>query len=420
MDAIRQAGGSLAPARVLMVGDPNGSAPGASWHSLAARLGAIPVADMEQLAVELARDPEELRRASDAEQRAMRPGAPEAAAWRDALRAARPGRFARFARKRRPVEGRAGERELDALIRRELTPGCHSIAVISPKGGVGKTLISFLLGATLARVRGDRVLAIDTNPDFGTLADLVPERVPATISDLLRDIQYVRTDEDAAAYTTATRSGLQILAAPQDPTEMGRLGKDGYRTVSDLIARYYDLVIYDCGTGFLDEITQFALNRADQVVLVTVPQLVTTKIVMGAADHLATLHFNPQHCTLALNQLRGRESLDRRRLHTALSGHVGGIVDIPYDLRLQRDLDLGEYDDPRVAPATRQAMKRLAAEIIGRMPPAAAHGRDGEDAHERQGDDDVSAELDAGEGSSSAIPIEGREHAASARGTHGR
>src|SRR5215218_8061835 len=45
------------------------------------------------------------------------------------------------------------------------------IAVTSLKGGVGKTTVTALLGLMLAEHRGDRVVAVDANPDAGTLAD---------------------------------------------------------------------------------------------------------------------------------------------------------------------------------------------------------------------------------------------------------
>jgi len=44
-----------------------------------------------------------------------------------------------------------------------------TIAVVSPKGGLGKTSTTALLGSLLARVRHERMVAVDTNPDYGSL-----------------------------------------------------------------------------------------------------------------------------------------------------------------------------------------------------------------------------------------------------------
>ena len=46
------------------------------------------------------------------------------------------------------------------LLRRWVT-----VVVVSPKGGVGKTLVTAILGSLLAFLRRDRVIAVYANPD---------------------------------------------------------------------------------------------------------------------------------------------------------------------------------------------------------------------------------------------------------------
>lgn len=401
--AARAAGGSLEGARLYVIGDPPSGMSLAVWRAEIDGAGAVAVRDVDELrarlegrvpttaeppggtegVVEPARDgaaaadaqgtpggedtPPPFSAVSDAERRAMRPGAPEAAAWREAMRSARTGRLQRLLRRKRLTDTVVPEQRLDAMVRSPIREGSHSIAVLSPKGGVGKTTLSFLLGSVLARVRRERVLVVDTNPDFGTLADLVPAIVPATISDLLRDLDTISSYEELSSYTTTTETGMQILAAPQDPREMSRLGRDGYRAVSDVLHRHYDMVLYDCGTGFLDEVTQFALRRVDQVVLVSTASLVTTKIVVAAIDHLGATGFDPSRVTLAVNMVHSGDLLDRRRLRTAMFGRVGGIVEVPYDAKVQRAMDLGEFVYGKLSGPTRSAVKRLAAEVVGRV-----------------------------------------------------
>ena len=102
--------------------------------------------------------------------------------WRAAVHRASGGRL-------NPGESTAerDERELLERIRRPVI-GDYRVAVLSVKGGVGKTSTTIGLGATFASLRGDRVIAIDANPDFGTLAHRVPEPNPATVRDLLRPV----------------------------------------------------------------------------------------------------------------------------------------------------------------------------------------------------------------------------------------
>src|SRR5687767_15151813 len=51
--------------------------------------------------------------------------------------------------------------------------------MISPKGGVGKTTSTFLAGNLLASHLKLRAIAVDANPDFGTLGRLPGERADA-------------------------------------------------------------------------------------------------------------------------------------------------------------------------------------------------------------------------------------------------
>ena len=78
-------------------------------------------------------------------------------------------------------------RELIARVRTPVTGGHHRVAVMSLKGGVGKTTTTVGLGAMLASLRGDRVIAVDANPDRGTLSDKVRLETAATVRDLLNE-----------------------------------------------------------------------------------------------------------------------------------------------------------------------------------------------------------------------------------------
>jgi MinD-like ATPase involved in chromosome partitioning or flagellar assembly len=362
-EAVRAADGALQGTRLVVVGTPPAAVPPTVWQGRLERFDGFYAHDVGELNQLLSA----AGRASSANGRGPRPGAPEVAVWRDWLSAAPSSRrLPRSFRRGEVAKGR--ERDLDVRIRRVLGGGCRSIAVISPKGGVGKTLLSFLLGSVLADVRRQRIVVVDTNPDFGTLADLVGERVPATVSDLLADLPRVTDAQTLDGYLTSTETGMCILAAPQDPTEMSRLGAGGYLAVNEVLRRHSDLVVYDCGTGFLDEITQFALRHADQVALVSAPQLVTTKIMLGAIDHLEATSFDLARATLVLNMARRGDHLDRKRLREAIGGRLGGLVEVPYDERVQREIDLGRFRYSRLAARTRCAVKRMAATLVDHLP----------------------------------------------------
>jgi Mrp family chromosome partitioning ATPase len=75
----------------------------------------------------------------------------------------------------------------------------NTVAVISPKGGVGKTTISFVLGNLLAEQLRMRVVALDANPDFGTLSALAPDehRSTRSLADLLADSTQIESPAES-------------------------------------------------------------------------------------------------------------------------------------------------------------------------------------------------------------------------------
>jgi cellulose biosynthesis protein BcsQ len=95
----------------------------------------------------------------------------------------------------------------------------NTVAVISPKGGVGKTTISFVLGNLLAEQLRLRVVALDANPDFGTLAALAPDehRSARALADLLADSTQIESPGELHPYVARLPTGFTCSARPRMP-----------------------------------------------------------------------------------------------------------------------------------------------------------------------------------------------------------
>ena len=72
------------------------------------------------------------------------------------------------------------EMDLNTRIRRNARDS-YQIGVFGLKGGVGKTAVTVALGSALSKVRGDRILAVDADPDGGNLADRAGRQSAATV-----------------------------------------------------------------------------------------------------------------------------------------------------------------------------------------------------------------------------------------------
>lgn len=242
-------------------------------------------------------------------------------------------------------------------------PGCHRIAVISLKGGVGKTTMSVCLGATLASVRADRVVVVDANPDRGTLSGKVPQQTEATIRDLLEGIAGLRSYADVRRYTSQSADRLEVLASAADPAISDAFGEDDYRRVSGVLEQYYSLVLTDCGTGLLHSAMTGVLDLADQLVVVS------TASVDGARSASATLDWLQAHGhgdlvrsgVAVVNAVRpGSGAVDIDRLEAHFASRCRAVVRVPHDAHLETgaEVELGQLRE-----RTRDAILRLAAEV---------------------------------------------------------
>ncbi|MDR7253269.1 putative peptide zinc metalloprotease protein [Nocardioides sp. BE266] len=163
------------------------------------------------------------------------------------------------------------EQRRQELERRLRTPieGSRRVVVLSRKGGVGKTTISLALGSTFAMLRGDRVIAVDANPDAGNLAHRVAPPHDMNITHVLRDLDDITSYAALRGYTSqAIESRLEVLASDDDPRIQMALDRDDYHRLVGLLDHFYNLILLDTGTGILDSANQGLLSEADQIVLV--------------------------------------------------------------------------------------------------------------------------------------------------------
>jgi len=258
-------------------------------------------------------------------------------------------------------------RELIARINAPLL-GCHKIALLSLKGGVGKTTMTATLGATFASLRGDRVVAVDANPDRGTLSQKIPLETSATVRHLLRDAQRVRRYTDVRAYTSQGPSRLEVLASEQDPAVSVAFSEDDYRRTVNLLEHFYNMVLTDCGTGLMHSAMYGVLGVADQIVVVSSGSIDGARSASATMDWLdahghGDLVRNAVAVINCVSRSAGGVDLDRVAAHFA--GRCRAVVRVPFDPHLQEG---AEVDLDRLDPRTRLGLLELAAEVADAFP----------------------------------------------------
>ncbi len=253
-------------------------------------------------------------------------------------------------------------RDLVSRVRTPVAGGHHRVAVLSLKGGVGKTTVTVGLGATLASLRGDRVIAVDANPDRGTLSDKVRLETPATIRDLLNERAMMGRYADVRAFTSQSSSRLEILASDRDPGVSVAFSADDYRAVVGVLEHYYSICITDCGTGLLHSAMAGILELADQVVLVSSPS------VDGARSASATLDWLDAHdygdlvrggvVVLSAVRRKSKSTVDLDRLEQHFAARCRAVVRVPYDPHLEEG---AEFELDYLNAETAEAYLTLAA-----------------------------------------------------------
>ena len=266
----------------------------------------------------------------------------------------------------RAPQSAADQRRKD-LVQRARTPvagGHHRVAVLSLKGGVGKTTTTVGLGATLASLRGDRVIAVDANPDRGTLSDKLRLETAATVRDLLNEEDQIRRYADVRAYTTQSPSGLEVLASDRDPTVSVAFSDQDYVDVARVLEHYYSVSITDCGTGLLHSAMAGVLRPADQIVLVSSPSVDGARSASATLDWLAAHNYGGlvRGAVVVLSAIRPRSksAMDLGRLEQHFAARCRAVVRIPYDAHLEEG---AEVDLTRLSRATADAYLVLAAEV---------------------------------------------------------
>ncbi|WP_373693383.1 MinD/ParA family ATP-binding protein [[Mycobacterium] burgundiense] len=246
--------------------------------------------------------------------------------------------------------------------------GCYQIAVLSLKGGVGKTTITATLGATLASIRGDRVVAVDANPDRGTLSQKVPLETPATVRDLLREAEGIERYSDVRRYTSQSPSRLEVLASETDPAVSEAFSSQDYARTLEVLERFYSLVLTDCGTGLMHSAMSAVLSAADTLIVVS------SGSVDGARSASATLDWLDAHgheqlvrnSVCVVNAVRPRSGkVDMQKVVDHFSRRCRAVRTVPFDPHLEEG---AEISLDRLHPSTRDALVELAAVVADGFP----------------------------------------------------
>jgi MinD-like ATPase involved in chromosome partitioning or flagellar assembly len=253
---------------------------------------------------------------------------------------------------------------LEQAIRDAPLARCATIAVASPKGGVGKTTISILLAELLCGLRSETVLALDADVDYGSLGRVAPAHAGAKPVEARDAGVFDALAQGAVTFAELDRTlwrlpgGLRVVPSPRDPGQMARTDRATYARVIGNLQRLAGVLVVDCGTGLGQPGVQAAILACDQLVVMTDASGATASLVVEA---MRLLERAGRPITVVCNRLRrGKQGSDDLLRLDALFPHASGLIGIPDEPESERALR-GEFDWASAPRTLHQPVLELAA-----------------------------------------------------------
>ena len=244
----------------------------------------------------------------------------------------------------RPFDAREMEARVEALLLRfqrskNLAPvvstdgltlgrARRTVAVYSPKGGVGTTTVAVNIAIAAVAARPDRVVLVDLALQFGGVATLLNLDPKQTIADVVRDEQSLREPELLRTYAMRHDSGLHVLAAPATPEAAVSITPVHVASILETLLEGYDLIVVDAGST-LDERVQSVFEAAESVILMVTPEIGALKAMHALLDYIGETGTVGLKSTFVLNDLFAREILKLRDVESFLGTKMA--AELPYD-----------------------------------------------------------------------------------------
>lgn len=204
------------------------------------------------------------------------------------------------------------------------------IAVYSPKGGVGRSVVAANLAISLKKETSKRVVLVDGNLQSGDAHVLLNMNVANSIDDL-REAGSLDQELINSAVATHEGSEIGLLRAPVDLGSAELFNADAMKAILVELREHFDYLVIDTDTSF-SEATLTILEMADVILLVTTLEVTTINRVSQFFEVMERLGYARSKVKLICNRVDPLYGIQPRHLETRFRQHF--LSQIPEDLRL--------------------------------------------------------------------------------------
>jgi pilus assembly protein CpaE len=198
------------------------------------------------------------------------------------------------------------------------------VVVISPKGGVGTTTIATNLAVGLRQIGGGRVVLADFGLQFGDIGVHLNLWSKHTMQDLLGHIEDL-DDAMLGQVLQPHSTGIQVLLAPNEPGVAGDVTREQLEAILDRLLERNSYVVADTWS-FLDEVAETLLRRADEVLVVTTPEVPSLKNAKHFLEFLRGQDLAHGRITLVLNRFPSVDGISLQDVQQHLRHPVGANI----------------------------------------------------------------------------------------------
>ncbi|MBO2465259.1 MinD/ParA family ATP-binding protein [Actinomadura violacea] len=259
--------------------------------------------------------------------------------------------------------------EQAASIQRPIITG-RRIAVAGMRGGAGKSTVTALLATVFAHYRRDRVLALDVDPDFGSLALRLGAARRHAVGDLTMANGF-RSFDEAEPFLVRVGERLWTLAGNHGNIGDAPLSAEIYRDRAMPLTRFFGITLVDCDSGITGPLSRHVLEGSHVQILVAPATPDGARSVGRELDWLQSAGMQERlHRTVVVFTVKapyGRRYLDLEGASAILADVGVACVRLDYDRHLASGAPL---DPQRLAHNTRTTAIRLAALLLDRAVPS--------------------------------------------------
>ncbi len=194
------------------------------------------------------------------------------------------------------------------------------IAIYSPQGGAGKSVLAANLAVTLANTvagTSERVVLVDLNLQFGDIDFILNLNPINTIAGLAqKDASTLEADLVEQHLTLHEGSGLKVLVAPATPQLAESVTVYTIEKSLDQLRQSYEYIVIDLPSQ-LQDTSLAALDAANTIFLVTTLDLLALHKTRTALDMLRRL-YPAEKIEVILNRANSDVGISVQDVETAL------------------------------------------------------------------------------------------------------